>query len=292
MPKLKIDKNSFNLDATLNCGQLFRWKKLGDWWYGIVDSEAFKVRQNNKDIEFEGVNTDHIKNYFRLDDNLTEIAEKINKDTLTQNALQMFPGLRIVRQSPWECLISFICSTIKNIPAIKDMIVKLSTKFGEEIYFQGFTFYTFPNPSALANATLKELRECRLGFRAKRVLDTAKIIHQHKTNFESLKKLNYIQSKKALMEFPGVGNKVADCVLLFSLDQLKAFPIDVWMKRVIRKYYSSYFDKRFIEALSKGHSITSKEYNSMGSFAHDYFGEYAGYAQEYLFHYIRNRGSD
>jgi N-glycosylase/DNA lyase len=290
MPNLKIDKNSFSLDSTLNCGQLFRWKKHDDWWYGIVDSEIFKVRQNNEDLEFEGVNRERIKHYFRLDDNLTEITQKINKDAFTQDALQKFPGLRIVRQSPWECLISFICSTIKNIPAIKDMIGNLSAKFGKEIYFQGITFYAFPNPSALANATVKELRECRLGFRAERVIATAKIIHKQKTDFESLKKLNYIQSKKTLMELPGVGNKVADCVLLFSLDHLEAFPIDVWMKRVIQKYYSSHFDKKFIKADTNDHSITNKKYNAMSSFARNYFGEYAGYAQEYLFHYIRNQG--
>lgn len=288
MSKFKIDKSSFHLDTTLNCGQLFRWKKLGNWWYGIVESSVFKVRQNSEGLEFEGVNRERVQEYFRLDDNLNEITKKINRDTLTQKAIQTFPGLRIVRQPPWECLISFMCSTIKNIPAIKEMIFKLSARFGEELSLQGITFYTFPNTSTLANATLRELRECKLGFRAKRVLDTAKLISQHKIDLESLKNVDYFQAKKALMEFPGVGNKVADCTLLFSLEQLEAFPIDVWMKRVISKFYSSHFDKGFVKALSESRSITNKEYNKMSSFARNYFGEYAGYAQEYLFHYIRN----
>ncbi len=289
--KLKLNRRltPFNLESTLQCGQLFRWKKRGDWWYGIVEWQVFRVRQTNNILEFEGINADLVKKYFRLDDNLREIVSEISRDPLTKRAVQAFLGLRIARQSPWECLISYICATYKNIPAIKRMIFELSKLFGNEIAFENHRFHMFPEPDALADATLNELKRCKLGFRAKRVREIARIVNCNKVDFETMKTYDYETAKSKLLRLPGVGNKVADCVLLFSLEKLEAFPVDVWMKRIIQKHYANYFDSPFIEMLLQKTSISPKEYNRIGSFARNYFGKYAGYAQEYLFHFVRNK---
>ena len=152
-------------------------------------------------------------------------------------------------------------------------------------------FYTFPQPHNLASATLEELKKGKLGFRAKRVLETSRIIHNREFNLEALRMADYEEAKHELLELPGVGSKVADCVLLFSLDKLEAFPVDIWMKQIILESYSNYFEKSFIEKISRKSSLTLREYEEISSLGREYFGEYAGYAQEYLFHHKRFRQS-
>ncbi len=288
--ELELNQHStpFNLENTLQCGQLFRWEKHGDCWYGLVNQRVLKVRQENSVLEFKGASVDEVRKYFRLEDDLPEIITEICRDSLIRRAVQASPGLRIVRQEPWECLISYICATYKNIPAIRNMIFELSKRFGEEIVFDDYVFYTFPEAHTLVEASLDELRECGLGFRAKLVQETARIVEVSGVDFEMLKKVDYETAKGDLLCLPGVGNKVADCVLLFSLDKLEAFPIDVWMKRVVQNNYALHFDPLFIEKLSLKPSLSTKAYDEIGAFARGYFGEYAGYAQEYLFHYARN----
>lgn len=245
------------------------------------------MRHINAVLEFEGADADFVKSYFRLDDNLPKIFSEISRDPLIKQAIQTFPGLRIARQNPWECLISYICATYKTIPAIKAIILNLSKRFGNKILYDSHEFFKFPEPVALAKAELNELRECKLGFRAERVRETARMVYRNEVDFEKLKKLDYEIAKNELLRFPGVGNKVADCILLFSLEKLEAFPVDVWMKNLVGRYYSNHFDASFIDKISKKTSLSSKDYDGISSFARDYFGKYAGYAQEYLFHFIR-----
>ncbi|MFQ5999141.1 MAG: DNA-3-methyladenine glycosylase family protein [Candidatus Bathyarchaeia archaeon] len=285
----------FNLEYTLRCGQLFRWEKLGDWWYGVVRDSVIKIRQIDDRLLFqtfpEKMDVDFVKNYFRLDDDLPSILSKIDKDEYIRRAIQFFRGLRLSRQEPWECLISYICATYKNIPAIKNMILNLSKRFGRKITFNGHDFYTFPKPSDLAHASLEEIGSCKLGFRAERVLETSRILDHEEFSLEDLRKMNYEKARQKLLSLPGVGQKVADCVLLFSLDKLEAFPVDIWMKRVVLKSYPSYFERSFIERALDKSSITPREYETISSFGRRYFGEYAGYAQEYLFLMSRTRKS-
>jgi len=277
----------FNLDYTLRCGQVFRWKKLGNWWYGVVNDKAIKIKQSNNVLEFEGADTKFVENYFRLDDFLPSILSKISKDEHTKNAIQSFYGLRLIQQDPWECLVSYICATNKNIPAIKEMINNLAKQFGEKITLDDYFFYTFPKPNSITRTNNKMLRCCKLGFRAKNVLKTARQVNNGKVRFAELEKMDYETAKNELLQLPGVGNKVADCVLLFALNKLEAFPVDVWMKKTIVKHYSTHFDKAFIRKALKKKSPTPAEYLMISSFARKYFGEYAGYAQQYLFHLER-----
>lgn len=290
---IQLDRSivPFSLEYTLQCGQLFRWEKLGDWWYGVVEGTVVKIRQISDKLTFQtfprNMNTEFIKDYFRLNDDLLSILSQINKDEHMRRAIQRFHGLRISRQEPWECLISYICATYKNIPAIKNMILNLSKLFGRKITFEGHDFYTFPKSNDLAHASLEEIRSCGLGFRAERILETSKILNCGEFNLEDLRKMDYEKARQKLLSLPGVGQKVADCVLLFSLDKLEAFPVDIWIKRAVIEFYPSYFERSFIERVSSKNSITPHEYKIISSFGREYFGKYAGYAQEYLFHLSR-----
>jgi N-glycosylase/DNA lyase len=293
--EIKLDRSKvpFSLEHTLDCGQLFRWEKLGDWWYGVVADRVIKIKQSDDRLMFqifpETVNQGFIENYLRLDDNLPAILSEISKDEHMRKAIRLFCGLRISRQEPWECLISYICATYKSIPAIKKMINSISKRFGKKLTFDGYDFYTFPKPTDLAQTSPKDLRSCGLGFRAERVLETAKIIDSGEFALEALKRLDYGKARRELLGLPGVGQKVADCVLLFSLEKLEAFPIDVWMKRAATNLYASHFDSSFIKRVSSKSSPTPKEYETISSFGREYFGRYAGYAQEYLFHLLRKQ---
>jgi len=295
--EIRLDQSitPFDLEHTLRCGQLFRWEKRGDWWYGVVGETVVKIRQVKDRLVFqtfpEKVDADFVENYFRLDDDLPFILSRIGKDEHVRRAIRCFRGLRISRQEPWECLISYICATYKNIPAIKNMILNLSKRFGGKITFDSRHFYTFPKPSDLAQAGLEEIRECKLGFRAAFVLEASKIVDREEFNLEGLRKRDYEKAKHELLSLPGVGQKVADCVLLFSLDKLEAFPVDIWIRRIILDSYQDYFEDSFVERVSGESSITPGAYEKVSSFGRRYFGEYAGYAQEYLFLLSRSQGS-
>jgi N-glycosylase/DNA lyase len=284
---VKLDADAFNLDVTLCCGQVFRWEKKGDWWYGIVRDQAFKVRQTRTELEFEGANEALIVHYFGLDDDLQEISEKIGRDEHIRKALREFWGLRIIRQDPWECLISYICATYKNIPAIRHMLLKLSSKFGEKTTLDGVRLFTFPTPEKLAGTTEASLATCGLGYRAKYVQDTSKRIFENNFELESLRQMPYEQAKKQLCRLAGVGPKVADCILLFSLGKTEAFPVDRWVERVILNHYVEKLSPELAQKLKQQGGLTNSEYAKLNVFGREYFGEYAGYAQEYLYHYER-----
>ncbi len=292
--ELRLDQTTvpFNLERTLCCGQVFRWEKIGGWWYGVISGKIVKVRQTNRGLVFQGfpiVNADFIRHYLRLDDDLPRILSQINRDKHIDEAIVAFRGLRLIRQEPWECLISYMCATYKNIPAIRKTILNLSIKFGEKITADRHTFYTFPRPDALARASLAEIKRCGLGFRAKRILEVSRLIAKEQFDLEALRKTDYETAKRKLLALPGVGPKVADCVLLFSLDKLEAFPVDVWIKRIILTFYRDQFEQVFITKILDKTSLTRGKYKRINFFGRNYFGKYAGYAQEYLFHFGRHQ---
>jgi N-glycosylase/DNA lyase len=283
---VKLGTVPFNLGATLCCGQVFRWNRKDDWWYGVAKNKTIKIRQVNSGIE-SSIDDDFITKYFGLDDDLQKISAEISKDTHIKKALRHFWGLRIIRQDPWECLISYICATYKNIPAINRMLLELSRKFGEKTKLDGMEFFTFPTPRNLAEASCKDLFECGLGYRAKYVQETSKRIFENNFELEQIKRLPYDQAKKALCKFAGVGPKVADCVLLFSMGKLEAFPVDRWIERVILNHYAKQLPDDFAQKLAAREGLSNSEYAKLNAFGREYFGEYAGYAQEYLYHYER-----
>ncbi|MHA1266957.1 MAG: DNA-3-methyladenine glycosylase family protein [Candidatus Helarchaeota archaeon] len=280
---MKIPYNLFDLQQTLCCGQVFRWKLGSDhWWYGIVKDRIIKIRQKKEFLEFNvfpkmANSPEFITSYFRLDDNLELIYKQIGKDDHIRKAIQAARGLRLIRQDPWECLISFMISQNNQIPKIRRSIESLAAKFGILLNFEGKDFYTFPTPEQLSNANLRELRDsfdkggCALGYRAKYVLSTALLVHNNslEINLDDLKKLPYADAHKWLQDsFCGVGPKVADCVLLFALEKLEACPLDTWIRKIITNLY---FDRKKMSD------------NEIKKFCTKYFGNFAGYAQEYLY---------
>lgn len=257
---------------------------MGEWWYGVADGNVVKIRQIRQTIESANASESFIREYFALDDDLPKILADIRKDQHIDHVVRQLKGLRILRQEPWECLISFICATYKNITSIRQIISRLSQQNGKKIRFEDRDFYTFPPPEKLARAKPVGLIKCGLGYRAKYVSETAKMISQDISNLKTLEKSPYEEAKRRLLQFPGVGQKVADCVLLFSLKKLDAFPVDVWVKRAVLKHYSKFFSTDFVARLMGERSISDTEYRKLNEFGRNYFGKYAGYAQEYLYH--------
>jgi N-glycosylase/DNA lyase len=286
--RLELDI-TFDLDFSLGCGQIFRFKKQNGWWYGVSSDKTFKIRQIDNCLEFEGVDTSFVRTFFGLNDDLTKITQYVNKDPYIASAVKQFEGLRLIRQNPWECLISFICATYKNIAAIEQTLFKISQKYGEPLCFDGQMFWLFPSIEKLATAKVQGLEECGLGYRAKYVQATAKQIHDEQINLENFRQLSYVEAKKRLLEFLGVGLKVADCVLLFSLEKMEAFPVDVWVKRILLNHYAKHLPQNLVERLQSHDSLSNGEYEQLGTFSRNYFGPYAGYAQEYLYYYERTK---
>jgi N-glycosylase/DNA lyase len=286
--KIRLNpSNPFDLEVTLRCGQAFRWDKHDEWWYGVVGNHAFKIRQARDELEFENTDAGFVRYYFGLHDDLTTILPQISRDDHMKQTVQMFRGLRILRQNPWECLISYICATYKNIAAIKQMLSKLSYKFGNKVRFDSMEFYTFPTPEKLAAASETQLRKCSLGYRADYVHETARTVCKNRFNIEHLQKSTYEEARAELLNFPGVGPKVADCILLFSLGKLEVFPVDVWIKRAVLRHYAEHFPKELIVKIKENDTLTRSQYEKLSLFGRSYFGESAGYAQEYLYHYER-----
>jgi len=263
-----------DLDNTINSGQVFLWEKLDDVWYGVNGHEILKITQDPFKIISSGKKT---ANFFRQDDNMEEILRSIRKDKIVKDAVTSFPGLRLVRQDPFQCYISFICSSNASIQNIKQMLKKISEKFGKKINFDGHEFHAFPTAEKLANVNIAELLSCGLGFRAKYVKKASQNVVSGRIDFDYLKKTDYKTAKDILVKVYGIGDKIADCILLFSLEKLEAFPIDRWTLRILRRYYSDVFD----ESISK--SITKKKYEIIHEKIAEHFGHFAGYSQQFLF---------
>lgn len=264
-----------DLPATLESGQAHRWQKDGESYWGVVYGHMLKVRQVDAGIEIysEPELTSSSKamlaSYFRLDDDLAEIYEEINRDPRIDAMIRRYPGLRLLRQEPWECLVAFICSATSNIPRIANNMESMADAFGEPRSLQGRVRNTFPPPHKIAGAGEMALRELGLGFRAKYLARAAIKVAEGELDLEEVRELPYWEARAKLTELYGIGSKIADCVLVFSLDKLEAFPIDRWVSRAVGEWYLN------------GEKMS---YDDIVNWAHGYFGRYAGYAQQYLFH--------
>ncbi len=269
-----MQKQSFvNLDYSINSGQVFLWEKFQDTWYGINGTDVLAI--NEKSLKMNSFSHNYV-DFLREEDELSEIILSITKDKIVKKAVKLFPGLRLLRQDPFQCYISFIVSSNSNIQNIKNVLRRLCERFGKKIFYDKKEFFLFPEPESLAQAKQSELQKCGLGYRTKSVLEASLAVTSGQINFDYLKKTNYQNAKDLLMEVYGIGNKVADCILLFSLEKLDAFPIDTWVMKILEKYYSEKFQ-------IGGKSLTEKKYNQIHEEVVNHFGPYAGYAQQYLF---------
>jgi len=292
----------FNLPYTLDSGQVFRWSERGNHWYGVMGEGVVKVRQEGATLlcstSSDHLDTQAVYHYFALDDDLEHILASIMKDRNIIEAIQTYYGLRIMKQDVWECLLSFAVATNSNIPRIKGMISQLCERFGDAVDFEGERYWLFPTAERLANVSVADLVNCGLGYRARFVQSIAQAVHEGRPNLEELRLYDYERAKELLIgedlskkTLMGVGPKVADCVLLFSCEKDSAFPIDVWMAKILARDYPRLFDKDLVEKLaskvSGNGSLSESSYERLASAARAYFGEFAGYAQQYLFHHER-----
>lgn len=273
---------SFDPVVSVNSGQVFLWEKRGDSWYGVHGDHIVKFVQTGGRAEFQSFpeikSCEHTM--FRLGDDKKIFAE-ISRDPLVGRLVKAYPGLRLMRQEPAQCMFSFVCASNTNIPMIRRMLYSLSRKFGSRIKVDGMEFFTFPSAIRLHKATEGELRLCGLGYRAKAVKAAAEGIATGRLDFGALKKAEYTQAKKELLQIYGIGNKIADCILLFSLEKLDAFPIDVWIARALSGNYGWLQEKKF------GDKLTPRQYEIVSEGARRYFGRYAGYAQQFLYYHMR-----
>jgi N-glycosylase/DNA lyase len=263
----------FDLEATLTCGQVFHWQRRGSGFLGLIGDLPVYVEQRGEELLVTRGVEQEAARYFALDHPLLSIRETFPTDGPMREAAAFCRGLRILRQPLWECLATFLTSSMKQVAHIAQMSHAIRRRFGREIAGLGETFHTYPSAAVLAKATEADLRACSLGYRAANLLATARMVAGGEVDLERVKKLPAEEALERLCTLPGVGVKVANCVLLFAFERLGAFPIDVWIERVLRERYF------------KGKRKVTQ--GRLQEYSRSYFGPYGGYAQQYLFHHAR-----
>lgn len=265
----------YNLEATLTSGQAFRWNRAAEGWIGIVRGRSVRLEAAPDGIlaraELEGDDWRWLEEYLQVQVPLHEVLASFPVDEHLTAAVRACAGLRLLRQEPWECLASFILSSTKQIVQIREIVEVVCQRFGEPLPTGG---HAFPPAERMALATERELRDCKMGFRAPYLKGTAEAVVRGEVNLDDLVRLPTTQAREALVSLPGVGRKIADCVLLFAYGRQDAFPVDVWILKALRKLY---FPKR------------RPTPQRLLRFTETYFGPNAGYAQQYLFHYMRTQ---
>lgn len=271
--KLTLNKRELDIEKTLNCGQCFRWTVTEDVHMGIVDRSVLVIKDSNAHYEVEvygePFGEEALINYFDLERDYAAILEMLaNSDHHMARAIEVGRGIRLLRQPLFEILVSFILSSNNNIPKIKMTLEALCERFGEPLgTLDGKVMYAFPTPEKLAVASLETLNVKAIGYRAKYVSETAKAIVNQKRDLSTPFRMDYNTARDWLKQFHGIGDKVADCILLFGYSKMEAFPVDTWVKQMLREYY--------------GVALKHE------TFIRDYFKHYPGIAQQYLFYMIR-----
>lgn len=271
------DIKDFNPVHIFECGQSFRWHRQEDGSYtGVAKGKVANVSASDHRLLIKGASMKDLDevwfDYFDLGRDYGKLkAFLIKKDEVMKKAVEFGEGMRIIRQDMWEMLISFIISANNRIPMIMKVVGDISKMYGEKIEFSGKTFYSFPQPASISVKSLEELSVCKAGFRCKYIIETARMVQNGDIDIYSVGNLETAQARETLKKFPGVGDKVADCVLLSTGTKYDVFPTDVWVKRVMEELYF----KR------------EASLSEIQAFAREYFGEIAGLAQQYLFYYAR-----
>ena len=275
---------SFEPTHIFECGQCFRWNKEEDGSYtGVVGHNVLNVKKNENEVTITGLCSEKIeelcKKYFDLETDYETIKEKLSKiDDNLKISIEYGNGIRILKQDTWEALISFIISANNNIPRIKGIIERISKKYGKTIKWQGKEYYTFPTPEELSKASVVDLRKLGLGFRDTRVFKTTRLVNTKQIDIYELEKIIHTKKlREELLKYPGVGPKVADCIMLFSMRRFEVFPIDVWVRRVMTELY---FENE-TKIVPNNKQILN--------YAEETFGNLSGLAQQYLFYWRREK---
>ena len=293
-----LSVRDYDLATTLNCGQAFRWKQHGEHWEGVVRGRWVRLCACPEGILAEAlfptsVNTscdsaDHgeaggapewawLADYLQTGVELGEVLATFPDDGPMRDAVARCRGLRLLRQDPWECLASFILSSTKQIVQIRQIIDRLCQRFGDPVPVPSGRepVFTFPTAARVAGCAEAELRGCKMGFRAPYLRGAARQVAEETVRLDRLRSLPIEQARQELLTLPGVGRKIADCVLLFAGGFSEAFPVDVWVMKALRQLY---FPRR------------RPAPRRLRAFADTHFGPHGGLAQQYLFHYMRLNG--
>jgi N-glycosylase/DNA lyase len=286
MNVIKILAPELDLEKTLDSGQVFHWERAGNGFVGAIGDLPVYVEKRGDVLRARmasassGSLEKHAQNahatithYFALDHPLTEICGSFPDDPIMNAARQFCRGLRIIRQPKWECLATFICSSMKQVAHIRQISLALRRCFGDQRSVGDHVVYSFPLAERIARASEDDLRKCALGYRAKNLLMTARLVSSGRAGLDAWSALSDADLREKLCALPGVGAKVANCVMLFAYERLRAFPIDVWIERVLKEQY-----------FPRKKNVTELR---LREFAETYFGEHGGYAQQYLFHHAR-----
>lgn len=268
----------FDAKHIFECGQCFRWAKEEDGSYtGVAFGKVLNVKSDYDKgiVKLDNTNLADFHNiwygYFDLGRDYGAIKEELGKDPVLDMSIKHGRGLRILKQEPWELLISYIISANNSIPMISRSIGILSETYGRKVHYRGKDYYAFPTRTELQAATLEGISRCRAGFRCKYIYQAVQMVNAGEIRLDDIEAMDIDDARKELMRVPGVGPKVADCIMLFSMGKYRAYPVDVWVKRVTEYFF-----------LQK--DVKMKE---IQKFAMDKFGGLAGFAQEYLFYYAR-----
>ena len=289
--EILLPVRNYDLAATLDSGQVFRWRQIGNTWHGVIGQHSLRLAQTENGVHAEaaGPVTDwnFLRAFLQTEVDLGAILKTFPDDEPMRNAVAACSGLRLLRQDPWECLASFILSSTKQIVQIRQIVALLCERFGKPCSgglrppqypanpaVTDRCYKSFPTPESIAAASEAELRDCKMGFRAPSLHAAAHAIASGQFDLEKIRRLDYFAARAELMKLRGVGGKIADCVLLFGYGFDSAFPVDVWIERALQQLY---FPRR--RASEK----------RLRKFAATHFGPHAGYAQQYLFHYMRTK---
>jgi N-glycosylase/DNA lyase len=270
----------YDLAATLTSGQAFRWKRCGDAWEGVVAGRWVELRQEAGAIVARAAEAQRdwnwLRHYLQIDVDLEKVLATFPNDDAMRASVTACRGLRLLRQDPWECLASFILSSTKQIVQIQQIVRALCECVGSRVTVPAAheAQYAFPTPEQVASAAERDLRACKMGFRAPNLLATARMVAAGEVDLARLAEQDCETARTALVQFPGVGEKIANCVLLFAYGFQDAFPVDVWVRKALLHLY---FPRRRPSA------------QRLERFIRTYFGPNAGYAQQYLFHYMRTQ---
>lgn len=270
------DISNFDLRHILDCGQCFRWNENEDGSYtGTAFNKTIRIYKEGKNIYLKGAKIDDEKlwsHYFDIERDYGKIINELSNDEVLKEAIMHGEGIRILNQEPFETLISFIISANNRIPMIKRAVNNISKRYGKKMCFEGREYYSFPEPSVLSEASIETLMECGCGFRAPYILETSKEIAKGNADLLKIMSLDTDCAQKELIKLKGIGPKVADCIMLYSMEKHDAFPVDVWVKRVMQYFY-----------LAPDVSL-----KRIRDFGRERFGLNAGFAQQYLFYYARD----
>ena len=279
--EIELLVSDYDLDATMTSGQVFAWENLENGWVGVVDGNWARLQAFAGGIRAVTASPQRdwtwLKHFLQTEVNLRELQATFPVDDPHLNtAVTTCHGLRLLRQPPWECLASFILSSTKQIVQIRQIVRLLRSRHGSLVPIPAghAPAFAFPSPEQIALLSEKELRDCKMGFRAKYLLTAARRIVAGELELENIRQLSLAAARDELMKLPGVGEKIADCVLLFAYGFPAAFPIDVWVARALSQFYF------------KGRSTRPEQ---LRRFATRHFGPNAGYAQQYLFHHVRTQ---